>query len=410
MITTRFGDILLLLANNRICWWSDCNAKGPFKPVIMDCTLLAARPLSLNPFVVLLHDQRVLICRHAVSKPVDITLTIQKAHDACEIITSVHAFREVVDINTGILAVATEKSISIFEIQYVDGTEIGDLSEQEDEGISVFYPENALRHRGIKVTPVSIHKYAAGIDLVSISHYRAYVKTTDNKLYLLGAMFHDDYGFIMREDDYETKESQTININAQGISEIICGPTHSWLLMHEGSVSISRVTDTKVFMPIQFPDGVSIAKIVPVSYYALFISTEGQCYCDSTNGPIIIKAISHHQVENIYRVYNYVLVQHDGGQLCALTTSTFSIDPRHIDGTMKPMYLHYFDDKCITDIIQGRNRIYLTANDGNLYNAVLPSPTYPRRCRAGEIPFFRENPVMVQSMATIRSAGNALEP
>lgn len=391
MIQNCDTEALGLLADTRVCGWY-ASFQGA-EPVIMVDSAIIVKACHRTEFcVVLTHDGRILARTRPGSHLVDITSSLPDGlgQELLDDGTEIHVFTYTITIKTRC------------RVCFLDARPPNYGVYKEDEHINV--------------VRAGSYTFPSGINLAGFGSGHGFVRTNDNYLYIIDS------------DSSHSKGCQLVDIaDPEHIREIITDTWYTLLIMKDGTARTCGLFDNRSwflrtsgsFVKIEFPDEVSVAKIINRKPQIFFITTEGQCYYVNADAPglkpVLIGALVGYYVEDVFIAGRHVIVLHDGCKVCLLnlissiteTCTANMIDPNEMSGEKLPEPLLFCNDKGIISVQHVGVWIYFTTSEGHVYYHRSWTLTCDSHLR--EIPFFTDNPIMVESRAArIGSAANTL--
>lgn len=273
------------------------------------------------------------------------------------------------------------------------------------------------------VTSSTLYTFPCGINLAGFGSGHGFVRTRNNCLHLVDG-----------DNSRNGKGAVAADIaDPENIQEIITASWYTLLIMKDGTVRACGLFDnhiwwqlSKPFTPIEFPEKVSVAKIINIWPHIFFITTEGLCYYIGLEvRPLcvsLVRALTGFYVENVFVTGLCIIVQHSGlstSKLCCLSVdiTRYSIstverlDKSHIRGTLASRPLPLFDGISIASVQRINEWTYFTTSEGHVYHCRYHC-RYWLDCRDDwleESQFFVDRPVMVANhTARIQSAASAL--
>lgn len=404
MILTCYNKALVHLADTSVCWWPDPSADiAPITKVTGAVAVCACKRSGLH--AVLTHDGRILVGLKPEYPLTDIT---PSAHPSL----STELLEEGVEIHVyrAIITVKTLNSISF-----------------------IYTMLSRSYNKPVIMCASTFDTFPYEINLSSFAASHGLIRTANNSM-------------ILVDTDHNLDSSiRPIDIcDAENIQEIICADGFTLLIMKNGAVRACGLfsslhsshswfpsTDNP-FVQIEFPDGVTVAKIVTDGLQIFYITTTGQCYYHNARAPtegrpVIVQSFTDYYVENVFITNDFVIIQHDGNKLRYTYLRDTHRDygtrmsPSDINGTggrqrpdgtyekgFSPEALPSFDNKGIVAVDEVHGWLYFTTSEGRVYYHTARDLIcqYPR---IREIQLFVDSPVMIEcGAARIQSATSAL--
>lgn len=271
------------------------------------------------------------------------------------------------------------------------------------------------------------------IDLFSYGCYHGLVRTTDNRLFLIGNESYCNYRLLDRSKIVQPTEVPFSN--AADIKQVICGNNYTLSLMNNGSVYAHGLglrsphrTNTFIeeqFELVVFPDSTVITKIINSEHCIIYITDNGQCYytdihtiyCSNESyriyrsgiieetrmnlHPDLLQQAKHLCIENVFMLNKSIVIQDSYQRLHVLDLDVKDLfwGGSWVIGAKTCEHMPFFDDKDIVSVVQSRRTrfirpdttgdelIYLTTDNGRVYQSA------DLRQGADEITFFTDNPL-----------------
>ena len=271
------------------------------------------------------------------------------------------------------------------------------------------------------------------IDLFSYGYYHGLVRTTDNRLFLIGNESYCSYRLLDRSRTIQPTEISFSD--ASNIKQVVCGDNYTLCLMNDGKVYAHGLrfrsphrTNTFIeeqFEAVVFPEGTVITKIVSSEACIIYLTDSGHCYhtgirtihasieshCIYRNGiieetkenlcPDLLQQVRHLVVEDVFMLNTSIVIQDSYQRLHVLDLDVKDLfwGDSWVIGAKTCEHIPFFDDKDIVSIVQSRRTkfirpditgeelIYLTTDSGEAYQSA------DLRQGATEITFFTDNPL-----------------
>lgn len=363
-----------------------------------DVVLMATCPYG-SMLAVLLNDGRLLAGRDPTTAFINITTNVEVFIRDTLSIRSMH-------IMNRILVVQTDCNVCIMMVYRA-------TSCPRNESLLRHNRLNAVRWRADTAFP-------SEIDLVTFGDSHGYVRTIDNKLYLITNQIPTNrnpsydgrirpYGECRRPIEVEFAE-------AGDIAEIICYGSRAYFIMGDGRVfesSMRAFNNTHdQITQIIFPEGEAVRKITSLTHYMFYLTKEGNCYfslngwpCDKRAYPVQLQHLSRAFAEDVIALNNKpadiiendvssAIIKYDGGRLCYICN----------DLVEKVIQLSFFDDKDVVSVIDLPSSICFITREGCVYHM------YDIESEPVIDPFFDTNPLATKTNTQrIKSACSNLD-
>lgn len=260
-----------------------------------------------------------------------------------------------------------------------------------------------------------VYSFSSSINLFCYQNNRAFIRTGNGKLYVIGVYY---YGMGNTIDWHDHREIRVKD--ALSISEIVYTESHILFLTKGGRVcghkftyrdsdEISGPFDTITFPE---PESESVAKIVCNQYVIIYVTLNGNCYfVRQFSHPTRIEQLSGRFVTNAFILHDHIIVQYDTGRLCSigLTQEPYDLTRSPLEQMVTydlgPVIdLPFFDDKNVVSVMESCG-IYFVSSSGQVYWSRNLEPGYSIET----ISFFDSNPVAIDISCTIPSAQSMLK-
>ena len=260
----------------------------------------------------------------------------------------------------------------------------------------------------------TLHKFSCMIDLLCFRWNHGLVKTHDGLLYWFGSMYNPQQNrYNSGWGPYKIEFSDVHNIR-----QVFCVLNYLMLHMMDGSIYIrkhpSKPEDSNdSFVQLPFPEGTSISRVITGHGLPFFITTEGLCYYsfadlgDPEMRPVLLQSLQKYVIENIFTLNRCMIIQFDDYRLCTMLPSlkdlNFDIFGCYKRGIAEHVFLSFFDNKHIVDIIELLGHTCFITDEGYVYR--ISGPLDVADVVITRDPFFDANPLAPKMSAQhIRSA------
>ena len=342
---------------------------------------------------ILMLDSRVLIHTNPSSKAIDIT-----------------AFVRDLTGDTAIRAVSIAFCTVIVQTDYCVGT-------ITTTRFTTDLFTNAVLGGTVRIYPTEINLFSFGYD-------HGFVRTVDNKLYLI----YDRYEEQNRERlGWPMDQRPSLPIahkpvseaefpEIQNIREMVVYGDRTAFLMCDGTVYESSIYGNTVnrdsVIQIEFPPKETVIKISHMNHRILYITERGACYyglgswsLDFRARPIMLQGQAWNFVEDAYLLDRGLaaVIRHDDGKLCYLG---FNILGKYGNPVVNIAHLSFFDDKEVVSVIDLSLLICFVTAEGYVYYA----QNHDSELVITQDTFIDTNPVAVMAgTQRIRSARSSLD-